>query len=361
MYQVVFLGEPFYKSIFELRLVQEGITIKQGKEVDKDYPFLYLFFCHSDHNTREFNSELLIQLSKGMSIIPVVENLNKIGEMLPPEIKHINAIVIPDAVSVNKLINYILSYFGLINVNRKIFISYKRTDTQALAMQLYDSLIKCRFHPFLDCYSLDYGVNFQEYLMHELSDTEILLFLNSPNFQMSAYAREELETASKLDVGIVQLKFNNALISKDADLSQVIEMGECKGENAKYEDNKIQEIISEIESFRSQAYQVRRSALIEEMSQKLDISTYKQSINGLLYSPDDGKIFEPLTRIPQSIDLQHLEEKVISDNNLDNKTLKGKYVFFNGLFCQKEVKKHHDWLNNYCDPKIVDVNEYNTK
>ena len=107
-----------------------------------------------------------------------------------------------DSDPIEKLKNFVLRYFGLLDVNRKIFISYKRDDCEGLAKKLYDELNKKNFVPFLDSYVIEPGVIFQDYLKHELADSELMVFINSKDYEQSKWCKEELTAASELQVGI---------------------------------------------------------------------------------------------------------------------------------------------------------------
>lgn len=90
----------------------------------------------------------LNELVEKQLVLPVVKDPNLFNAYIPEELGPINAIIVPSENEVNKLKNRVLEWFGKIEVNRKVFISYKRSDSTVLAQQLYNSLIKAHYIPF---------------------------------------------------------------------------------------------------------------------------------------------------------------------------------------------------------------------
>lgn len=56
-----------------------------------------------------------------------------------------------------RLKNLVATFFGLISGNKKVFILYRRTDLESLAQKLYIELIKRKYNPFLDSFSIEEG------------------------------------------------------------------------------------------------------------------------------------------------------------------------------------------------------------
>ena len=67
----------------------------------------------------------------------------------------------------------------------------------------------------------NYGVDFQEYLRHELSDSSVFVFLNTPNYPMSQFTMEELTVCSKLQMGILEIKTPNSSNYEEAKFSRL--------------------------------------------------------------------------------------------------------------------------------------------
>ena len=66
----------------------------------------------------------------------------------------------------------------LLRENRKLFISYRRTDSSAVANQLFDAFVRNNYDVFLDTYSINPAKNFQEELHHRMTDCDVLIQLS---------------------------------------------------------------------------------------------------------------------------------------------------------------------------------------
>lgn len=136
------------------------ISLVNVESIDERLPLLILYFGQTpDDKAKTYPLDLQLR-AKAQEVLPIVQDVSKFGECIPDTLGSINAFVLKNEKSVPKLKNRILSWFGLLDNTRKIFISYKRSDTTALAHQLFDSLIRKGYIPFLDSYSLESGVNF---------------------------------------------------------------------------------------------------------------------------------------------------------------------------------------------------------
>lgn len=351
MYQIVTLGTPYF--IEELKdSLKDYPTISfltNEGDVDEKFPHLFLYYGQTKEDANYNGKRPLGKIVNEMSILPIVKDIKTFGEVTPKDMATINALELSDISGLVKVKNYILSYFGDLDGNKKVFISYKRDDTSGLAMQLFDALSKAGYIPFLDSYSIDSGKPFQEYLKHELSDSEIMLYLNSPNFHISPYTREELNVASELNVGIVQLKFNQCAIRNEAELSFVVEMGDCLGKDDKYDEKKINDIIKAVGCYRALAFEQRRKSLVQELIARGDVKDFVYDASGYYVSADKQSLIHPLPRIPNAIDFQHDEVSNVGKNCS---------IIYNGMYCRTDIRTHIQWLNTKSQTtKCVDISK----
>jgi len=94
---------------------------------------------------------------------------------------------------------------------RKIFISYKRSDSQVVANQLYEALTRRQYLCFLDDISIEKGADFQNELKWWLNDADVLLVLLSPNFPASEWCMEEITFAQSRSVGLVAVDWPDSV------------------------------------------------------------------------------------------------------------------------------------------------------
>lgn len=340
-YQIKELGSPY--RLNELKKVLElypSIQFVEGT-LDKSLPILYLFYAQSEEDYYCQVEDLSI-LEYSLQVLPVIKDVKNCSKFIPEKIKSTNALELKDSDSIEKLKNFVLRYFGLLDVNRKIFISYKRDDCDGLAKRLYDELNKKNFVPFLDAYVIEPGVNFQEYLKHELSDSELMIFINSKNYGSSRWCREELTAASEMQVGIVQLCFDNSENVQESAFSRIVTLGNMRERDYDYNEA-IPHIIDEIERYRAMGFELRRKNLVTLMRDRYQNVDFDVCENGLLVSSEAKCAAYLMNRIPSSYDLQRVE--TIMQNKGANLADYKKMVVFYGLYCRPDITQHHNWLN----------------
>src|SRR5690606_38654447 len=104
------------------------------------------------------------------------------------------------------------------------FISYKRSESSIVAIQLYELLEKNNFDVFLDTHSVDKGEDFQEELWHRMTDSDVILMLNTDGFLKSEWCNKEMEKAHIKRIGIVHLIWPECTFEDFAYLSESIQL-----------------------------------------------------------------------------------------------------------------------------------------
>lgn len=112
---------------------------------------------------------------------------------------------------------------------RQVFISYKRSDSEIAANQLYQELTHRGFKVFLDDISIEKGVDFQRELKWQLNDTDVVLLLLTQNFTNSQWCMEEVHFARANSIGVLVVEWpeiiiNNESIAKTIDEDQILKI-----------------------------------------------------------------------------------------------------------------------------------------
>lgn len=102
---------------------------------------------------------------------------------------------------VHALLDEIFAHGWLRRRTRKVFISYRRIDSAAIAQQLFREFTQRNFLVFLDEVSIEHGADFQAELRWWLNDTDMVLVLASPNLEASRWVQEELLFAQLHQIG----------------------------------------------------------------------------------------------------------------------------------------------------------------
>lgn len=349
--KIVLLGTPFFEDELRSSLKKyDNIELLGSDSISYSDKTLYLFFGQSenDKDISCYSNLDFSELVANQQIVPILQSSTNFRDFIPQELNPVNAIEIDSTLAIGKLKCFILEYFGLLESNRKVFISYKRSDSLKFVHQLHDALIAAHYKPFLDSYSITYGVDFQEYLKHELSDSSVFIFVNTPNYELSKFTMEELNACNKLQMGVIEVFAPNSKVFKEAEFAKRYILPSEIDANKLFESFVLRDIISvlennrlEIQSFREKALADQLKAMVPDVQLNSDRRCY--------VSQNKDKEFYPLYHIPVSFDIQKISE--VSDK------AKQAFGFYNGLYCRSDVRNHINWLNGILPVQVLDVSK----
>lgn len=160
---------------------------------------LKLLIVVSDGLTNTFADQSVLNWTH--TTLPVVQLGNHVN--LPHPFNIPNAAFWKN--SIDEIIPTIFGLIGISEEDQRIFISYRRDDTSEFAEQLFDRLNHEGFDVFLDRFSINPSVNFQNRLYQELSDKAMIVFLESPTFLSSPWIQLEIAFAKKYRLGLLAL------------------------------------------------------------------------------------------------------------------------------------------------------------
>jgi hypothetical protein len=162
--------------------------------------------------SEEVETELNEHRRLERTVIPVVRSIAGADRQLPPLLAGLNAFGLDQhsgdwAVA---LVDEVLSHLWLHRRLKKIFLSYKRSDSLAVAQQLHERFTKLGYQVFLDECSIEPGADIRQALRWWLNDTDLVLVLASPNLPNSSWVLEEIEFANLSSIGLVAVTWPNA-------------------------------------------------------------------------------------------------------------------------------------------------------
>jgi hypothetical protein len=147
-------------------------------------------------------------IEDSIEIAPLASAANQVSAEVPPLLRHLNVLFNGTPGNVpERLASLIFESFRLLRPQRKAFISYKRDDSQDLADKVYDGLDKRGFDVFIDVRSVPPAVDVQATLWHRLSDSDVVVLIDTPNFRASRWTTEELARANATNIQILHLLF----------------------------------------------------------------------------------------------------------------------------------------------------------
>ena len=157
------------------------------------------------------------------SVITVFPSGSNPAALLPTDaLRSINASFFSK--SATEAVPAILSASGLTPEEHRVFISYRRVESEPLAEQLFDRLTHVGFDVFLDRFSIEPGVDFQRRLNQELADKAMVVLLESACIASSRWTQHEIDYTKRFRLGLLALRLprSRPVPSIDADLRHLL-------------------------------------------------------------------------------------------------------------------------------------------
>ena len=376
-YQLIFLGDVenpayeeikkrFYELTEQMGLPEDAfVNICAGDfeelYLNKQPSFVFYFGCNDHHNRDKDILEIL--MANGDAIIPVFFHDGAFNDEIPEVIQKMNGKLYKTE-NVDSFVNYALESLRLMRENRKLFISYRRTDSTPVANQLFDALVRNNYDAFLDAYSIGAARNFQEELHHRLSDCDVLIQLYTKDFKGSDWCKEEITIANQKQIGVVELVWPDMKLDVHNHLCEPILLKSddfldgYKDSHSMLTEDAITAICKKVESVRARNMAARQDNLVGEFireSQNVG-RTLIQEYKYLVERKDDNEVnvFIPAVGVPQSYDCY---SALLFKELLHNPQTKI-HLIYDDLRVKKKWIEHLDWLNSSLEVKTIKKKEF---
>lgn len=320
------------------------------------------------------DTELLedFQIKRPNPVFPVCDTLVDYPKKVPPSLRHING----QAWEPAPVVANVLKAFNLVREERQVFISYRRSDSQAVAQQLYEALQHRKFRVFLDTASVDAGFVFQDVLHGRLSDVDLVVFLDTKNAFDSDWVYEELLQAEKQGFGILQLLWPERQRDKATQFCDLLPLkmtdfvswsptlsDDNPDPSDQLKDDAIETIVHEVERTRIRSIRNRRDQVLTEIVDTAQAGSLETNVsptgsNDIPYPyvnfrRDDveiGRAF-PVVGFPNSI-LLHDRHDRLKLNKFD---VVNACVVYDELGMTAQLRSHLEWLNQSLAIRTVPV------
>jgi hypothetical protein len=223
----------------------------------------------------------------------------------------------------NRLSSVLLEGLGLLRRSRRLFISYRRIETQGIAIQLYEQLDSGGFDVFLDSHSIRPGEPFQEVLWHRLADTDVVVLLDSPGFLGSRWTEQELARANSTNLQTLQLAWPGTTFSASAAFSRPFPLSvndfetptDQLGATARLRGECLARVANEVESLRARALAARHSYLVQEFCSEASargFASHLQPERFIVVETTTGNRYfaVPTIGVPDAVRYQELEDDI---------------------------------------------------
>jgi hypothetical protein len=377
-YQVILIGnenqynvdivDTFIKRILELGLSESAVAILNKTNFHHEYqgnsPSVCLYF---GVGAPYANIDILnICINDAIFVIPILDDLTSFSLLIPRELELINGFQLKSGNDIEALVGRILEALSLLRISRRLFISYRRNESRSVAIQVYEFLDQCGFDVFLDTVSVNPGVVFQDELWHRLTDTDVVVLLDTPGFLESRWTALELAQASSMSIGIVQLIWPNHTQTPFSKLCFPIKFLRrdfvfkvFNRANRTLTRKALEKVKNLVESIRARNLAARQDNLIEEFvstSRKLERTINLQSEKYITLKTLRGNnaAIIPTVGVPQAFTYYQKEDLI---NTIHKHAVKEIYLLFDHRNIMTKWLKHLEWLDLHLPVKTIRVTD----
>jgi hypothetical protein len=279
---------------------------------------------------------------QAIPIIPVVSDLRRIASELPQDLRRFNCLEYPSD-GPERLATALLECAGLLPRQRRVFISYKRDEARAAAVQLFDALAGRIYDVFLDTHGVAPGDDFQSVLWHRLCDSDVLVMLETPGYFSSRWTAAEFGRALAKSMSVLSIGWPGCTPSARAATATRVTLSstDVSLHDGSLRPEAVQAICTQLEIVRSESIAVRRLNLVSKIalgSERIGGRVIGVGMNtGVHLELPDGKevVAYPIVGVPTSLTLY--EASALAPR-------KDVAVVYDHIGMSESWLKHLEWL-----------------
>lgn len=375
LYQILLLG-----SDDERRVRLQGLLVERMRDLgldpatmhfidgskaserDRGSPQLAIFFGSSgETNDTQLIAELI---EDSIVIVPLVSAVANVHLEIPPQLRRINALEVGfDGNGFERLVSLVLEIFRLLRRERKLFISYRREDARPFAERLYDALDARGFDVFLDLRSVPPAVDFQEELWHRMSDSDVVVLIDTPGFRESRWTTEELAKANATNIQILHLLWPGQKEDGTSSFSHFMKLdlrdfeGSSPGQGGEVREDTLVRICDAAERLRARAIAARYRYLTDnfcDAARDLRMTPVVQpehwiSLDGF----NDGRNLAvvPAVGIPTSVRINEIFDAVANSTE----SFSDVWIVYDNRGVLEKWLSHLDWLDKHLPIRTVQM------
>lgn len=344
----------------------QTITPLEAGGYDSRKPTFAYYFGKQDHGDKDLEA-LQKLMGNGDAVFPVFFTEGQFQQEIPAVLHPINGKLYTDGL-LDSIVNVAFEELRLLRKIRRVFISYKRSDSAAIANQLYDVLSRHQFDVFLDTYSIRGAADFQAELHHRITDSDVLIQLNSPNFMDSDWCKEEISEANARQVGVLQLNWPevdsgaaNQLCTIRNIKTEFFNNGNQIGDDATLKADVLEDIAMAVEALRARNIAARQDGLTAEFvkeAERQGRAIVKEPMF-LVEQRQNGKLwyYIPIIGVPQSMDCYESQEMLKQWLPKDKMPEKVSLIYDDMRILPKWIA-HLDWMREYLIVKTIKKQEF---
>ena len=210
-----------------------------------------------------------------------------------------------------------LESVGLLRRQRRVFVSYRRGESRAAALQLHDLMTARGFDVFLDTHDIRPGDPFQDVLWHRLCDSDVMVMLETPTYFDSKWTRHEIGRAMAKEIHVLRVVWPEHQANKLTDLAETMYLtpSELEGTEGPIVGLKADDIVNAVERLRGRSIVSRYMSITGRL--RADVAKIGATVEGIgahraiaVRLIDDRRIWAyPVIGIPTAEILNDIADK----------------------------------------------------
>lgn len=368
---------PKIKDVFFERIAELGIDRTFFKILDRynfeEYTDANPAFCiyMGQRTDTSFLDEDIVNklVMDATLLLPLIdEDLSQFNNLVPELIQKYNGLSLlglPIDLAIEKVVNNALEAFNLLKAKRRAFVSYKRSDSSGVAIQLYEYLEQHNFDVFLDTHSIRKSEPFQDELWQRMIDSDVVVLLSTKNYLESEWTKQELANANAASLGLVQVVWPDFNVVSGTELSEVFKLNESdfinddfENKNANLKEESLLQIVKFTESLRARTLASRQDNLISSFmryADKYNVTATLSSHKFIELEKDGEKsIVVPAIGMPKALNCeesQSLIQKIYEEKGSLDKI----FILYDEIHIRDIWLRHLNWLNKYLPVKTKEI------
>ena len=213
--------------------------------------------------------------------------------------------------SLDRIFSALLECVGLLPRQRRVFLSYRRTEATAAAVQLFAELSARQFEVFLDTQGIGPAIDFQEALWHQLCDVDVLVMLETANYFESRWTSAEYGRALSKGIGVLRVQWPDSVPSVHTGTASSAEISAGEIDPmGKLAAGALERICSQLERVRSLSHATRQLSMlssIQDAIEQVEGQVNCVGANRTMYlTLKSGRklIVQPTIGVPTALNLQ---------------------------------------------------------
>lgn len=366
---------PKIKDVFFKRIDNLGIDRAFFKIIDR-YNFeaytdanpAFCIYMGQRVNTSFLDEDIVNKLVKDATLLlPLIdEDYPEFNNLVPKSIQKYNGLSLlglqQDQV-IEKIVSNALEAFNLLKTKRRAFVSYKRSDSSGVAIQLYEYLEQHNFDVFLDTHSIRKSEPFQDELLQRMIDSDVVVLLSTENYLESEWTQKELSEANLASIGLVQIVWPEYTVIQGAQLSEVFKLEasdfinhDFRNVNAKLNEDSLLKIVQFTEALRARTLASRQDKLISTFMHYAEKSkvTATLSSHKFIELEKDGEksVVIPAIGMPKALNCEESQTLVKS---IYAEELDKIYILYDEIHIRDIWVRHLNWLNEHLPVKTKEI------